>query len=73
MDVLKAEVSEYNNTVDNCVKVIEHQLKPIGFTGYLHEVGDDEAYIIGPVFLETYHTIKKRQRNTNKTSDGVAF
>ncbi|SEP99646.1 GNAT family N-acetyltransferase [Piscibacillus halophilus] len=56
LDVLKAEIAEYDHTLENCVFIIERDENPIGFTGYLFEPGDDEAYVIGPVFTEKEHS-----------------
>ncbi|MGP4071160.1 GNAT family N-acetyltransferase [Piscibacillus sp. B03] len=56
IEVLKAEIAEYNNTLEDSVLMIENCSETVGFTGYLHEKGDQEAYIIGPVLIGDYHT-----------------
>lgn len=55
---LKAEIAEYSNTLDDCILMIEASSKTIGFTGYLHEKGDHEAYVIGPVFNRDCHKVE---------------
>ncbi|TFB19491.1 GNAT family N-acetyltransferase [Filobacillus milosensis] len=62
LNELLAELKEYENTLDNSILIIEKDSEMIGFTGFLFEPGDDEAFVIGPVFVEQEHTFENVSR-----------
>ncbi|MGM8216685.1 GNAT family N-acetyltransferase [Bacillaceae bacterium W0354] len=53
---LITEIEEYRNTLENSVLIIYHNDEHIGFTGFLFEQGDEEAFIIGPVLKKEKHS-----------------
>ncbi|NIK12598.1 GNAT family N-acetyltransferase [Alkalibacillus almallahensis] len=58
LNELMAEIKEYENTFEDSIIMLEKDSRIIGFTGFLYEPGDDEAFVIGPVFIKEEHTVE---------------